>query len=95
MLERFLVERSYGEKLVQKPDWSLVWVLWIGLEWALKGVESPDAASLGKGFWRAREEFHGHWTQEAVLLFPEKSFWDVETKTLQLHPPLGLRVGSV
>ena len=91
----FLVERSYGEKLVQKPDWSPVWVLWIGQEWALKGLESPDAATPRKGFWRAGQEFHGHWTQEAVLLFPEKSFWDVETKTLQLHHPLDLREGSV
>ena len=29
LVERFLAERSYGEKLVQKPDWSPVWVLWI------------------------------------------------------------------
>ena len=82
-------------KLVQKPDWSPVWVPWIGLEWALKGLESPDAALLRKGFWRARDEFQGHWTQEAVQLFPEKSFWDMETKILQFHPPLGLEVGSV
>ena len=54
LLEMFLVERSHGEKLVQKHDWSPVSVLWIGLEWALKGLESPDAASLGKAFWRAR-----------------------------------------
>ena len=48
LLEMFLVERSCGEKLVQKHDWSPVLVLWIGLELALKGLESPDAASLGK-----------------------------------------------
>ena len=54
LVERFLVERSYGEKLVQKPYWSPVWIILIGLEWALKGLESPDPASLRKGFWRAR-----------------------------------------
>ena len=31
LVERFLVERSCAEKLVQKPDWSPVWILWIGL----------------------------------------------------------------
>ena len=54
LVERFQVERSHGEKLVQKPDWSPVWLLWIGLELALEGLEPPDPASLRKRFWRSR-----------------------------------------